>query len=56
MKFKDLKFNHKIFVRIHMKHSYFSNYFIVCLQSIFSVAEIIIELFVGCQKLIHVYA
>ena len=56
MKFKDPKFNHKMFVRIDMKHSYFSNYFIVCLQSFFSVAEIIIELFVVCQKLIHVYA
>ena len=34
-KFKDLKFKHEIFVRIDMKHSYFSNYFITCLQSIF---------------------
>ena len=44
----------KFFVRIDMKHSYFSNYFIICLQSIFSVVEIIIELFVVCQKLIRV--
>ena len=28
--------------------------FMICLQSIFSVVEIIIELFVVCQKLIHV--
>ena len=47
--------NHEIFVRIDMKHSYFSNYFIICLQSIFSV-EIMIELCVVCSKLIHVYA
>ena len=39
-----------------MKHSYFSNHFITCLQSIFSVVEILIELYVVCQKLIHVYA
>ena len=44
VKFKDTKFKHEIFVRIDMKHSYFSNYFIICLQSIFSVVEIIIEL------------
>ena len=37
VKFKDPKFKHEIFVRIDMKHSYFSNYFIICLQSIFSV-------------------
>ena len=43
VKFKDPKFKHEIFVRIDMKHSYFSNYFIICLQSIFSVVEIIIE-------------
>ena len=51
VKFKDPKFKHEIFVRIDMKHSYFSNYFIICLQSIFSVVEIVIELFVVCQKL-----
>ena len=48
MKFQDVKFTvskckHEIFVRIDMKHSYFSNYFIICLQSIFL-------LFVVCQK------
>ena len=31
VKFKDPKFKHEIFVRIDMKHSYFSN----CLPSIF---------------------
>ena len=34
-----------------MKHSYFSNYFIICSQ-IFSVFEVAIELLVACQKLI----
>ena len=34
-----LKCKHEIFVRIDMKHSYFSNYFIICLQSTFSVVE-----------------
>ena len=46
MKFQDVtvpKCKHEIFVRIDMKHSYFSNYFIICLQSIFSVVEIKIE-------------
>ena len=49
-----MKFKHEIFMRIDIKHSYmyFSNYFIICLLSIFSVVEIIIELFVVCQKLI----
>ena len=54
--FKDPKFKHGIFARIDMKHLYFSNYlnyFIICLQSIFSVVEIIIELFVVCQKFMH---
>ena len=37
VKFQDPKFNHEIFVRIDMKHSYFSNYFITCLQSFCSV-------------------
>ena len=50
--FKDLKFKHEIFVKIDMKHSYFSNYFIIFLQSFFSVVEIIIKVFVVCQKLI----
>ena len=40
VKFKDSKFKHEIFMRIDMKHSYFSNYFI------FTVVEIVIELFV----------
>ena len=35
VKFKDPNFKHAIFVRIDMKHSYISNYFITCLQSIF---------------------
>ena len=42
MKFKDPKFKHEIFVLHHL------------LQSIFSVVEIIFELFGVCQKLIHV--
>ena len=52
VKFKDPKFKHEIFMRIDLKHSYFSNYFIIYLLSIFSVVEIIIELFVVCQILI----
>ena len=48
VKFKDvkfkMKFKHEIFVRIDMKHSYFSKYFIIYLQSNFSVVEIIIKL------------
>ena len=43
---------HEIFMRIDTKHSYFSNYFIICLPSILSIVEVIIELFVVCQKLI----
>ena len=39
VKFTVLKCKHEIFVRIDMKHSYFSNYFIICLQSTFSVVE-----------------
>ena len=39
MKFNDPKFKNEIFVRIDIKHSYFSNYFIIYLQSIFSVVE-----------------
>ena len=59
MKFQDVKFEypkfkHEIFVRMDMKHSYFSNYFIICLPSIISVVEI--DLFVVCQNIIHVYA
>ena len=50
MKFQDVKFTvpkckHEIFMRIDIKHSYFSNDLIIC------VAEIIIELFVVYQKL-----
>ena len=56
VQFKDPKFKHELFVRRDMKHSYFSNYFIICLPSIFSVVEIIIELFVVCQNIIHFYA
>ena len=40
VKFKDPKIKHEMFVRIYMKHSYFSN---ISLQSVF---EIIIELLV----------
>ena len=39
VKFKDSKFKHEIIVRIDM-NSYFSKYFIICLQSIFSVVEL----------------
>ena len=35
---------HEIFMRIDMKHSYFSNYFITCLPSFFSIIKVIIEL------------
>ena len=45
VKFKDPKFKHEIFVRIYMKHSYFSNYFI-------NFFCFIIELFVVCQDLL----
>ena len=34
VKFKYPKFKHEMFVRIDMKHSSFSNYFIICLQSL----------------------
>ena len=37
--FNDPKFKNENFVGIDVKHSYFSNYFIICLQSIFSVVE-----------------
>ena len=33
---------HEIFMRIDMKHSYFSNYFIICLPSFFSIIKVII--------------
>ena len=49
VKFNDAKFKNEIFfLRIDMKHSYFSNF---CLQSIF----LLLKLFC-LQKLIHVYA
>ena len=60
-KFQDVKFTvpkfNEIFVRIDMKHLYISNsnYFIISLQSFFSVVFCnykLIELFVLCQKLI----
>ena len=50
VKFKDPKFKHEIFMRIDMKHSYLSNYFIICLQF---VVEIIIELFVVWHMFMH---
>ena len=53
VRFKDTKIKHEIFMRIDMKCSYFSNYFLICLPSIFSVVEIIIVVF---QNIIHVYA
>ena len=53
VKLKDPMFKHEIFMRIDMKHSYFSKYFIICLQSIFSVGAILIELFVVCQKFMY---
>ena len=46
MKFNDPKFKNEIFVRIDMKHSYFSNYLFAIN---FSVVETVV-----CQKLIHV--
>ena len=36
---------HEIFTSIDMKHSCFSNYFIICLRSIFPIIKVIIELF-----------
>ena len=48
MKFNDPKFKNEIFfLRIDMKHSYFSNYLFAIN---FSVVETVV-----CQKLIHVY-
>ena len=35
---------HETFMRIDMKHSNFSNYFIICLLSFFPIIEVIIEL------------
>ena len=42
MQFED----HETFMRKDMKHSNFSNYFIIGLPSFFSIIEVIIELFV----------
>ena len=49
MKFNDPKFKNEIFVRLDMKHSYFSNY-------LFAINFSVVEAVVVCQKLIHVYA
>ena len=49
MKFNDPKFKNKFFLRIDMKHSYFSNY-------LFAINFSVVETIVVCQKLIHVYA
>ena len=35
VKFKDSNIKHEIFIRIDMKHSYFSNHFMTCFQSFF---------------------
>ena len=48
VKFQDVKFDpkfkHEIFVKIEMKHSYFSNYFITCLQMFVVFAKILFML------------
>ena len=31
---------HEIFIRIDMKHSYFSNYFVICFPSFFSIIKL----------------
>ena len=49
MKFNDPKLKNEIFVRIDMKHSYFSNY-------LFAMNFSVDETVVVCQKLIHLYA
>ena len=49
MKFNDPKLKNEIFLRIDMKHSYFSNY-------LFAINFSVVETVVVCQKLIHVYA
>ena len=46
MKSNDPKLKNEIFVRIDMKHSYFSNYLFAT----------VVETVVVCQNLIHVYA
>ena len=42
VKFQDVKFKDPKFMKFSLKHSYFSNYFIICLPSIFSVIKVII--------------
>ena len=49
-KFQDVKFQVRAWNRHEAFILYFSNYFVICLQSIFSVVEIILELFVVCQN------
>ena len=49
VKFNDPNLKNEIFVRIDMKHSYFSNY-------LFPINFVVVETVVVCQKLIHVYA
>ena len=46
VKFNDPKLKKEIFVRIDMKHSYFSNYLFAD----------VVETVVVCQKLIHLFA
>ena len=48
-KFNDPKFKNEMFVRIGMKHSFFSNY-------LFAINFCVVETVVVFQKLIHVYA
>ena len=49
MQFNDPKFKNEFFLRIDMKHSYFSLY-------LFAIYFSVVETVVVCQKLIHVYA
>ena len=49
MKFNDPKLKNEMFVRIGMKHSFFSNY-------LFAINFFVVETVVVCQKLIHFYA
>ena len=49
MKFNDPNLKKEIFVRIDVKHSYFSNY-------LFAINFSVVDTVVVCQKLIHVYA
>ena len=54
VKFQDVKFKDPELMQLnfHEKHSYFLNYFMICLPSI---VKVIIELFV-CQNIKNVYA